>query len=128
MNNTIAFIGKIILAVTITGILGAGAFCGGVFLIMVDLSIVGFLVWGAGIILYFYIMKGIFYKKRSPKDLEPSLIVLPVTNKYQKAVVDYITQARVAHLTDHAITANLLGAGWIESDINFGFEAVGGRK
>lgn len=126
MNNIIAFIGKIILATAITGILGVGFFCGGILLGGSESG--AFIIWGVGIIVWVSVMRGIFYKKKSPKDLEPSLVVLPVTNKYQKAVVDYIVQARAANLTDQVITANLLGAGWVESDINFGFEAVGGRK
>lgn len=46
----------------------------------------------------------------------------------QLAVVNYITQARTANLSDQAIHSNLYGAGWTPDDINFGFEAVGGKK
>lgn len=54
--------------------------------------------------------------------------ITPATNKYQKAVVDYIVQARTANLSDQSIHSNLYGAGWTPDDINFGFEAVGGKK
>lgn len=47
---------------------------------------------------------------------------------HQLAVINYITQARTANLSDQSIHSNLYGAGWTPDDINFGFEAVGGKK
>lgn len=130
-EGVVVRLGEIILATIITGILGVGFFCGGIIAAMNANSNsygIAFVVWVVGIIVWVFVMRGIFYKKKSSKNLEPYPVVFPIVNKYQKAVVDYIVQARAANLTDHAITANLLGAGWIEKDVNFGFEAVGGVK
>lgn len=128
-QGAIVMIGKIILTFAATGILGVGFFCGGLFAAFGSNNmIIAILIWGIGIIVWLSVMKGIFYRKKSPKELVSSPIVLPVTNKYQKAVVDYMIQARAAGLIDQAIMANLLAAGWTESDVNFGFEAVGGKK
>lgn len=53
---------------------------------------------------------------------------LPMNSQSLAAIADYMIQARAAGLIDQVIMANLLAAGWTESDVSSGFEAVGGMK
>lgn len=138
MNNTIqrttgegvvVRIGKIILALALTGIIGVGGFCGGVMLSFMSGGLAAAIIfWGVAIILWFFAMKGLFFKKSSLKKSVPTTVGSLVMNKDQKAVVAYIVQSRMADFSDQTIHSNLYGAGWTSDDISFGFEAVGGKK
>jgi hypothetical protein len=124
-QNKLVNIGKVILALFVTGILGVGFFCGGVIISFSGSSILMFIVWGIGILVWIGGMKAIFRKK---KDDNAKGVAVETEDKYQKALVDYIIQAQESGLENQEISTNLLNTGWTNDDIVHAFDLLESKK